>query len=73
MDVEHRHEQFNKGSNEEDLVFEYKGENPKDGSLENQTRLKWEFRNDTWQKRNFICDPLLRPFSRCGRGPTFIY
>ena len=58
--------QLNKGSSEEDPVFEYKEEekvdNPDNRCVENQTRIKWDFCNDTWQNPNFIYDPQPRPF-----------
>ena len=70
-------EQLSDGSSEEDPIFEYEGEedveSPEDGSLENRSGLKWKFRNETWENPNFTYNPPPRPYSRCPRGPKFIY
>ena len=60
--------------------FEYKTEeeeddskNSKDGILEGQTSLKWDFRDERWKDPNFMYNPVPKDFSRLPRGPSFIY
>ena len=71
------YKQLSEGSSEDDPIFEYdqgdEVENPEDGSLKNQTGLKWEFRNSTWQNSSSMYKPPPRPFLGPTRSPTFTY
>ena len=77
MLVQHRREQFCEGSSEEYFEFEYDEEKEADDVesdfLKNETSIRLEFRDESWKNPNFMFDPMLRPFFRFGRGPTFLY
>jgi hypothetical protein len=48
-------------------------EGDENGSIENQTGLKWEFRDGTWKNPNFMYKPMPQEFSGNQRGPSTFY
>ena len=75
--VQRDYEQLSEESSEDYPDFQYDEEDEVDNianvSIQNQTGIRWEFRNDTWKNPNIMYDPMSMPFSGLGKGPTFIY
>ena len=46
-------------------------ETVENGSMDDRTHMKWEFKDKTWKNSNFVYDLLPQIFSKNTRGPTF--
>ena len=56
-----------------DVDFKSEKDDPNVDSVQNQTGLKWEFRDETLRNSNFVYHPILSPSSRKKRVPSRNY